>query len=160
MPDSLNDVLMQRVAEPKPLKAPGDRLPTPWVDDDEWLWQLRQELLPDLHQSMPRILIRTTPSGTASRSNGQLAFTAPNDPHIYVNAFTDTYQKARSGDDTARKELAGLLAHEYRHIYGDDEPTAYQYQADRLKELDAPSSTIDKVMKALHHTQQRQTNGR
>lgn len=138
--------------EPKPLHAPGDRLPTPWVDDDVWITELRKELLPELHPIMPRVLVRSLPGGKTPRNNPQLAYTAPGDPHIYVNSFSDVYKAARAGDEDARKELAAVLVHEHTHINGKDEPEAYGAQLDTLSRLRASEPAIRRAVMARDKT--------
>lgn len=156
MPDGHAALMQEVMARTEPL-PPAPRN-VRWLPEHEgWLWRLRQEMLPDIHPSMPRVIVRDLGT-TPDRSNNQLAYTAPNDPHIYVNAFTDVYKKARQGDDEARKNLAALLAHEYAHIYQPDasEDVAYDAQIERLRRLGASDKAIRGVEQARDHTRAQQ----
>lgn len=123
--------------------------------DDQWLTDFRRRLLPDIHPNMPRVIIRDTDMRELKdpRSNPRQATTgaALGDPHIYLNAWTDTYQKARKGDPEAERGLAAILAHENAHVYGKDDSIAYEVQLETLRRLGAKPSTIRKLELSRDH---------
>ena len=134
-----------------------------WLPEDaSFIEQLRREMLPDIHPEMSRVLVRDRLPDLARKlrgsinSNDQQAYRRQNDPHIYVNAYTKNYRKAREGDEDARKALAGILAHEHAHIYDardgaprvERERLAYNAQLDRLRQLGASERSLRDVERA------------
>ena len=115
---------------------PGAR----WVpEDDEFIAQLRQQYFED--QKLPRVRVKTS-TQRFGQPKQELAFTyKTGDPNIYLNAGTDVYKKAKSGDQDARQYIAGVLAHESAHLSPDNfnqgEAPAYTAQLDFLKKIGA-----------------------
>lgn len=131
-----------------------------WVpEDDAFIQDLRQRLLPDIDRSMSRVLVRDVRnrSKLGSFMPQARAYTniAEGDPHIYVNAYTPEYRRARGGDEAAQRRLAASLAHENAHIYGKDEPAAYQVELGTLRKLGASEGDIKRVQQALDYVMRR-----
>lgn len=65
---------------------------------------------------------------------------------VHVNASTETYGDARSGNPKALRELASVLAHEAQHqTGGPDEQAAYRRQIDALTALGAKNGEVNRV---------------
>jgi hypothetical protein len=83
------------------------------------------------------------------RATEPRAFTRSDDDHIYIGDWSDTFKRARSGDQGALRSLAGMIAHEQFHKdVTKDEGPAYQKELEVLESLRAPGHAIDKVRQA------------
>lgn len=144
--------IAEQVIRDSELPPPGPN--RKWeTDDASFITRLRKTLLPDIDPTMSRVIVQD-PKRRPTRGNVFGGFTdvLHNDPHIYINSFTDTYKAAKRGDEEAQRKLAAQLAHENAHIYSkhppltpEDEGAAYEAQIDRLRKLGASDKTIKEV---------------
>lgn len=134
------------------LLAGMDSGPYPWTGDDPSFIQhvIKTYLPPEM--IMPEVVpadgnlppalvrkLRRAPQVTQ-------AYLKPQDPRIFMNAWTDAFQDGRKGKSDALMRLAGQLVHEYTHLYsGPAESTAYDAQLGQLRRTGASPKTLAEI---------------